>query len=129
MAREGFIGLEQLRDSFKKLHQNLSGKGLHDALYAAADVFRNAIEAQTPVGSGQAKRSVIVYQRKARLAVKAEELALLVGYEKRDAYYMYFYEYGTSKQAPRPFMRAAYDSAYESAWRAMEESIKSGMMA
>jgi len=121
---EGFIGMEEFRANLKKVYEDLSGAGLRDALYAAAEVFRSEIEARTPVTSGQAQRNVIVYQRKGRYMVRAEELALLVGYEKRHAYYMYWYEYGTSKQRAQPFMRMAYDSVYESAWQAAENVLK-----
>lgn len=137
----GFIGLEELKANLQKFYTNISGPGLRAALYAGAEVFRAEIEARTPVGRtytyttkggktytvrdphpGQAKGSVIIYQRQSRtrLSVAAEEIALLVGYEKKHAYWMYWYEYGTSKQSAKPFMRSAYDTAQE---RAMETAV------
>jgi HK97 gp10 family phage protein len=122
---EGFIGMEEFRTNLRKVYEDLSGPGLRDALFAAAEVFRSEIEARTPVDTGQAQRNVIVYQRKTKgYAITAEELALLVGYEKKHAYYMYWYEYGTSKQPARPFMRQAYDSVYETAYQAAENALK-----
>jgi HK97 gp10 family phage protein len=125
---EGFIGMEQYSENLERFYKDLSNAGLRDALYAAAEIFRKEFEARTPVVSGQAQRHAIIYQRQKKgYAIAAEELALLVGYEKKHAYYMYWYEYGTSKQPARPFMRQAYDSVYETAYQAAENALKNGI--
>ena len=133
----GFIGMDEFKANLQKIHDGLSGPGLRDALYAGAEVFRSAIQSSAPIGReeysyqykgrtvrvrskraiGQAKENVIVYQRKRRsgLMVKAEDISLLVGFSKKNAFYMYWMEYGRKGQAASPFMRSAYDSAQPAA--------------
>lgn len=136
---DSFIGMEEFKAKLLELYANLSGKDLHDALYAGAEVFRAAIQNAAPVGqaeytyqyqgrtvrlknpSGRMRDNVIIYQRRRRgsLMTQAEDLSLLIGFEKRHAFYAYFVEYGTKKQRAHPFMRAAYDSAQPAALEAV----------
>jgi HK97 gp10 family phage protein len=145
------IGMDAIKAQLKALHANLSGKLLRDALYAAAGVYKTAIETATPTGRevynylyrgkhitikskrpiGQARASVIIYERQKRRAVAqtAEQLSLLVGFERKKAFYMYWYEYGKQGQAPRPFFRSTCDASEAAALAAAEEVISKGVEA
>lgn len=131
MAEVGFIGMDELKANLLRFQRDLSGPGLRAALNAGAEVFKSALESAAPVGResytyqygkrtvtvknkrriGQARQATIIYQRKSRaLSEAAEELSLLIGFSKKEAFYMYWYEYGTRKQAARPFARPVFDS-------------------
>jgi HK97 gp10 family phage protein len=134
----GFQGLEELKTNLEKLHNKLAGDSMRQALMAAAGVFKSAIEAATPIGEssytykygnktvrikhkpGTAKANVIIYQRRAwgELSVGQGETSLLVGHEKKHAYYMYWWEYGTKKSPAHGTIRNAFDSANASAYEA-----------
>jgi HK97 gp10 family phage protein len=140
----GFAGLQEFADNLKKIHGDLNGSTGRAALMAGAEVFRSAIEAATPTGKtqyeyttkagrkliikpkrtpGTAKAHVIIYQRKTGTYVSEGIPNLLVGHEKKHGYWMYWYEYGTNKQAAQPFMRAVYDSRWKAALDASAEVI------
>jgi HK97 gp10 family phage protein len=145
MAREGFIGMDELKANMDKFADSMSGTKLRAAKRAGAEVLKSAIESATPIGKefyeykvngrtyrirskhspGQARSSVIIYERKSKasLSVSGEEQSLLVGYSK-DAYYMYFVEYGTKNMSARPFFRSAFDGAQDSAFNAMISALK-----
>ena len=111
----GFIGLDDFKKRLQEIYGKLSGAIMRDALYAAARVYREEIEARTPVGKpvyvyeyptkhgkrtvrirnkyvGRAKANVIIYQRRRRgeLATGADQLSLLVGHSKKQAFYAFF---------------------------------------
>ena len=71
---------------------------------------------------GQPARSVIVYRRKGRGSlIQAEvnaNLSLLVGYEKKMAYYMFFNEVGTRFEPARPVIRPVFDAGVDEALEA-----------
>lgn len=135
--------------------------------FAAAKVLRGAVQEATPVmkaaesfytlpphASGQARANVIIYKRKNKdLTKKIGEASYLVGYAKKDAYYMYWYEYGrgafkmrprrkkvlsfqsggktifaksvtVGAQPPRPFMRSAVDTRQADAFEAAAAEAK-----
>ena len=98
------VGLDSLKASLLRLRQDLGGRVLRDALMAGANMYKDAIENATPTDTGQARRNVIIYKRKGyekQLFGTAEELSLLVGYQKKKAFYMYFQEYGWTTKSGR----------------------------
>lgn len=141
------VALEDFKRKLQAFEKNISGQLLRESMHVAANIFRDAIEAATPVGKegyryregahgktvrskhrpGQAKDAVIVYERKSRsrLSTTADQLGLLIGYEKRRAYYMYWYEYGRKAQPARAFMRKTCDAAEPAAWRAVQKLLAS----
>ena len=146
----GFVGLSELRDRLKEFSDRMRGPVLRQALQAAAKVYKEALQAAAPVGGsytykrpsgkpftvrdphiGRLRDNVIIYQRQSRttLAVAAEDLALLVGFEKKRAYYAYFVEYGHKAPNGRfvpgtGFARAASDGAANAAFEAAVEVLR-----
>ncbi len=145
MAEQGFIGMESFKAKLQELYIGLSGPGLRDALYAGAEIFKMAVQSAAPIGRpyytyqykgrtvrvkskravGQLRDNVIIYQRKRKgqFAVSAEDLSLLIGFEKKHAFYAYWMEVGRKGQAARPFMRAAYDGAWNAALEAAKATL------
>ncbi len=68
---------------------------------------------------GTARKSVIVYQRKGNKSLYQGDinanLSVLVGYEKHDAFYMYWREVGNKFQPARPVIRPVFDSGIDQA--------------
>ena len=144
---EGWIGMEEFKHNLLAVAGNISGPVLREALYAGAAVFRQAIESATPIGKaqytytrngktrvvksrrpvGQARANVIVYQRQFGLSQEAGGLSLLIGHEKKHAFYMYWMEYGSVKQTAHPFMRPVFDSTQESAMKAARDVLARGL--
>lgn len=137
--------VDNIINQLKAWDATVSGKVLREAKWAAANVMRDAVERATPIGRevyvyqkgnrfirvrnprmGQARRNVIVYERKGSryaLTQTADQLSLLVGYEKKSAYYMYWYEYGTSKQSAKPFFRTTCDGIQDDALEAAKQVV------
>lgn len=127
MANSGVMvaGIENVIAALKQWQSDIAGPVLREAKYAAAGVLQAAIESATPSRTGQARANVIIYQRKTKAVTEsAEDLQLLVGYEKKKAYYMYWYEYGKKGQSPRPFFRSTCDGAMDSALAAAQKVIQ-----
>jgi HK97 gp10 family phage protein len=80
---------------------------------------------------GQAARSVIVYRRRGRGSyIQAEvnaNLSLLVGYEKKMAYYMFFNEVGTRFEPARPVIRPVFDAGVDEALQTAIDYIQKDM--
>lgn len=120
--------MEDFKRDIKSLYADISGPVLRDALHAGAEIFRGAIERSAPSRTGKARANVIVYQRKPKgLSQGAGELSLLVGFEKHNAYYVYFYEHGTKRQGAKPFIEAAFNGARDAALRVVSEVVKLGV--
>lgn len=133
----------EIRAKLQDMCGTILTQHMGDGLRSAAEVLRSALQDNTPVGQeeyfyqrhgrtvrvvnkrmGQARANVIVYERRTS-GVGPEALSLLIGYEKRHAYYMYWYEYGTKFQAAKPFMRSTFDGAQQDALKAAMEVMQS----
>jgi HK97 gp10 family phage protein len=145
----GFLGLKEFAENLQKIYGNLSGIVGRNALQAGAEVFRSAIQSATPIGKekyeytsattgkkyyvkpkrkpGTAKAHVIIYERKKGKYVSEGIPNLLVGYEKKYGYWMYWYEYGTKRQAAKPFMRPVFDANYKRALDASAAVLSKGL--
>lgn len=145
----GFVGMDEFKTKIQEVYWDISGPMMQEALYAAARVVARAIMAATPLGRreyvyhrngksqiirsrrpiGQARANVIIYKRQPNklYQIQNEDRALLVGYEKKAAYYMYWYEYGRYGQPARPFARSAFETAYTDAWNAVESTMSQKM--
>lgn len=130
------VGMESLKSKLKRLYGNIGGKVMREALMEGAQVYKDAIERATPVDTGQARRNVIIYERKrwsaGSLVQTADQLALLVGYEKSKAYYMYFREFGYTHKSGRripakPTIRAAILSAENSVLSTASRIVTAGI--
>jgi len=139
----GLFGMDAFIEKLRQLHPILAVEVGKKAIWAAAEVFRSEIESRTPVGGtytyqyngrtvtvkdphpGQARASVIIYERKARRNELYEDVrAVLVGYEKRKGFYMYWREYGSRKQAAKPIVRPAFDARVQEALAVAENVIR-----
>ena len=133
MARMELIGMDEVKEALGEIAKIASTEALEQALMASATVYRDAIRAATPIGKysyqrkskktgqivthtpGTARSNVIIYKRKNRAFTRSGPPELLVGYAKKPAFYMYWYEAGREKQTPRRFFESAIEGVRETA--------------
>jgi HK97 gp10 family phage protein len=124
-------GLDELEDKLRRLGNDLSGDALYGALFDAAKPVVDAIKQNAPKSTapyyryyrgrknrqtgernkrrilmqGGTLRASITRKRIKKLDVPAVAITV-----KNRAFYWIFFEYGTSTQPARPFMRPAFDA-------------------
>lgn len=129
-------GIEQTVAALKALPRAISGKNggpLRGALFAAGKVFKEETIKNAPVGKdtpnpGNLRKNIYLFRDRNPQQVGAAEHYVLsvrtgrkglrklrVGLGSRaftggDAWYWFWVEFGTSKQAPQSFMRRAFES-------------------
>jgi HK97 gp10 family phage protein len=97
-------GFTEAARAFRKLGDNIIKKDLaRQALLSAAPTVKKALDAALNPHKRSGGDYVIVYEAKAEQDTATR---ILVGPPK-DKYYLYFLEFGTSRQAPRGVLRAA----------------------
>jgi len=101
----------------KKLGPKLGKKIIRRAMRPAAKVVRDEAKANCPVDTGTLRQSIKVRAAK-RSRQKIELLVTTSGSDNLftgSAYYGGMVEWGTAFQAPRPYMRSAYDAKKDEA--------------
>jgi hypothetical protein len=143
--------LQELKNNLQTVHGRLAGGFMREALTKAAGVYKSAIEEATPVGRtlyayeyrtrtgkrtvrakhkpGAARAAVIIYERRGwgQIFNGDEQVGLLVGHAKKDAYYMYWWEYGNKRQPAKGTIRRAAEFAHETALDAARRHLENRM--
>lgn len=141
-------GLDGLLDRLKKLPKDVSGKNggpAKKALISGSKIIRDEARRKAPRDTGLLANNIIHYRAKLtsgvvemiKIGVRSGKKRYaktvknvrkgIVGetYKTRgDAYYWYFFEFGTSKMPARPFLRPAFESKKEKALEVIAESLK-----
>jgi len=129
-------GLRELVTALKELPKEIQGKVLGSAVKKEADRIRNAARSKAPEGSGLLKKAIVSYRDKSstqariiynvgvtmkmrqagevitasRKKIIAVKKATAAGkFKMRTAFYWRFYEFGTKRQAAKPFLRPAFE--------------------
>lgn len=116
-------------DKFQEKLKEMGRKGStleNKALLEGAEIINKEIVSNAPVKTGKAKSKLTISKVKKEKGVKVVK----VGVQKDDnseAFYLKFYEYGTSKQAARPFMRPAFERKKKEALEKTKEVIREGL--
>lgn len=140
-----FVKLTGLTETLEKLKSiprlvKIKGVGpLRGATHAAARAIANVAQMNAPVDTGNMRAQVYVFRdtqagdHTERYSVsvrtgrkKGKRLALLkIG--RRDAYYWFMVEFGTSKMHAQPFMRPAFEGTKEAAVKLFEAQFRAGV--
>lgn len=121
MNSERGIDFSCIEDFQKKLEE-MGRKGSrleNEALLEGAEIINKEIIKNAPERTGKSKKYLNISKVKREKGVKVVK----VGVNKEDnseAFYLKFYEYGTSKQSASPFMRPAFERTRR---RALERTI------
>lgn len=109
-------GLNSLIDDFNLLSRIEQKKVAQKAVRAGAIVFRDVIRQNAPVRSGRLRKSISV-----DTARNADAVTAGVTFKKVRGFYPFYWwilERGSSKLAPNPFVRQAFDANVEAAEKA-----------
>lgn len=146
-------GLDQAVKALQLMPRELSGdRGgpVRAGLFAAGKVLRDNARAAAPVGKGtpnpgNLRKQIFLYRdRNPRAIGAAEHYVLSVRTGRKglsrlklgaairtltggDAYYWHFVEFGTSKQAPRPFLRSTFEARKMEALAAFNRTFLAGV--
>lgn len=133
MARTAGNGLvltgdKQLDRLMKRLPLSIQRKHMRAALRKGAHIIAGEARANAPVLTGALQGSIKVRAGKAR---RRGDLRINVltgeGFFKGDQFYGAFLEYGTSRMAPQPFMRPAFDTKHDEAQQAIAQHLRTAI--
>lgn len=118
-------GLAQLMKSIEETGNKMSKEVENNALQAGGELLADRLRPAVPYRTGNWKDNIIVSPPKYDFRIGN---ALDVGADQQgDAFYGYFYEFGTSKQPAIPVYGYVFASSKEDVQTAMAQSIKEGM--
>lgn len=135
-----FSGLEDIARDLTRLSKAENNKVLRDATRAGAGILREEVIDRAPVDTGKLRRNVVVITQRGRNGEITSGVHIrgvnprtgnsdntMKASNPRNAFYWRFVELGTSKLAPHPFVRPAYDAredeAYAAAVQRMNQAI------
>lgn len=136
------VGMEELLDNIRRLGDRVSDTVEAKALKAGGEVLRSAIRAraprsQTPRGPTTSKQSWRTGKHAAdQLKISGIKTidgvkSVLVGVGKGNTshyFYLKFHEWGSSKQAARPFMAPAKSASKSAVADAMKDVIRQALL-
>lgn len=96
-------GFDELREELADIAKNVTGPAKKDALEEGAKIIVNRARSLVPARTGLLKREGVTQGNNTGDAIE-------VGWTG-DGFYGRFLEYGTSKMAPRPHIRPAYEQS------------------
>lgn len=143
MAEMKLTGFKELAANLRKLPERVAKNGLRSAVAAGAAVVRNEARARAPKLTGEMAKDIqIKREREARdgetfaaqysVFVLSGKKSRLKGKKRnvqRDSFYWKFVEFGTSKMAPRPFLRPAFEAKKEEAVKVIGEKLDARIQA
>lgn len=129
------IGAEELYRKLQDLEKKASLKVIKKGLKAGADLVLESVRSKCPVDTGRLKRSLESKTGKTKkgyasmiVQPSSKKEPGLVSNTKKDNkryYYPAVLEYGSSRQAAKPFMRPAFDATKRIAVQRAIEVMKS----
>lgn len=114
-------GVEELLDKLQRLGEQ-SKRIENKALREAGSVVEEAIKNETPIQSGNLKRSITTSNVKTKDGMKHVEVG-----PSKDAFYSRFVEFGTVKMKANPFMGRGYEKSKNQAMNKISEEIRKGL--
>ena len=120
-----FSCIDKLQDKLKEMGRK--GSQIENkALLAGAEIINNEIIKNAPVrkkNSQYSKQKLKLSKVTKEKGIKVVKIGILKE-DNSEAFYLKFYEWGTSKQVARPFMKPAFDKKRKEAVNKMAEIIK-----
>lgn len=130
-TRIDFSGLQDLSEDLKALSKAENRKVMRDATRAAATIFKDEAVKRAPARTGKLKKNIVVITQRDRSGNISSGVHVrgtnprtgnsdnkVKGSNAKNAFYWRFVELGTSRMAPAPFIRPAYDARQDEATKA-----------
>lgn len=117
---ESKIDFSDLRKALEQFPKNVERNILTGATRAAAGYIRDEVRANTPIRTGNLRKSIGTMKRRSPKNMAWFTVSPRQG-GKNDGFYGRFLEFGTSKMSPRPFMRPTFEAKGEKAVDAFKE--------
>lgn len=125
------VGLQELGAKIDKMFKDTAKKAIRKASNAGTEVFRREIRAKAPVRQDETpkgskgRRPGYLKKHIGRWTKPNADgsLSTFTGPTK-SAFYANFYEFGTSHQPARPFMRPVFDGKKDEAEKVFAEVLK-----
>jgi HK97 gp10 family phage protein len=128
-AKIRLTGVKELNAALRQLPQRMQDRVYNAAVAAGARDFRNAVKQATPVGAedphpkyGRGRDNIRMTRDRER-PKGAPRYIVHIG----RAFWLMFYEFGTSRQPQRAFFRPAFDAGAERALRKMTDALARGL--
>lgn len=117
------IDTKKLLKTLAQFPKNVQKNIMVGATRAGANVIRDEIKENVPEDTGETKRSIGTVRRRSKdkYEIKFSVTPRLGG--KNSGWKMPFIEWGTSKQAPNPVMRRAFESQTDESLTATKKYI------
>ncbi len=126
----GIEGFKEAASILRQLPLNIENRALQATTAAGARAVAKQIKAAAPRSTtdrspaskkfGQLFRNIKVAPFRAARREKGKRGSVV---STKNAFWAYFYEFGTSRQPPRPFFRQAFNAAAPQAIVAMREAL------
>lgn len=118
------VDIKALEAALKALEPKVEKKILKKGMRTGMKLIQQAAKEKAPVDTGLTKKGIKVRAAKRSRKGIGIDVTIGEGDYKGETYYAAFLEYGTSKMAPKPFMRPAYDSKKAQAEQITIDEIK-----
>lgn len=115
------VNPEALTAGLRDLEAAMSESTLRQAALAGARVFLAEEQVRVPVDSGEARDNLIIAYDD-EVSLQGVIASYIVTWTK-EAFYLRFIEYGTSKMAAKPFKRPAYEAKKSAAAQAVDDVL------
>lgn len=98
-------------------------KATRPAAQAGAEVFYREVKARAEPMRDSGRLDQAIYQAFMQDESGETSSKYRISWNKKEAFYARFLEFGTSKMAARPFLRPAYDAAQAKAAKAVSDRM------
>ncbi|CRK80307.1 HK97-gp10 family putative phage morphogenesis protein [Neobacillus massiliamazoniensis] len=102
-------GIDDIVRALQRADEELK-KELHDLISECAEIVFREADARVPIKSSKSRNTLRIEIGEGKRGYYAN-VVVGNGTGKADPYYITFYELGTSRQPPRPFMRPSLDKS------------------